>query len=842
MSFTLSSTTITQSGTDANLSGLSAIAGVTTTTRNNVKVYDLGSTLRLRVTGTLSHDPDQEVLIVGSIYNSTTTSSPISVASGGVYNYGKTYTANGVTNYATGTGIYLTYPAVNFFNNYGFAVESGGRLNWYGGVINAANLVYVSSGATLDQYEGTFLNTNATIECQFRSNASSSTNAALLTIRGLTLDGISVPATLFLQNGAGTGVFKLKNCSYQPISGTNNTISFTNLDNATNRSTKDLYVLNPTATNVVGILTFTGVARRLNYAQQTTNGSYGYCETRKDVAFTPVTSTGANITKASYYGVDITNVTRRVAVNNVADRTAQITYGANNATFPATINFLVETCDFNGTATPNILTDSRTNTSNAIPLLFMAFGTETNTFSPSLLGTGTGSSSAALLPDSNVVASEATIRAYTEVDTAEKFYDAYHVWALDNFHSTVYVVGGALSHTKRITRVGDTIYGGTYNTDDTTSLDTNIVIDATASAPLSVSGNVITIRATTFQGNLEMSGNGVVTLANGAVVSGFISDPNGDSSLTFSGADSWVVFATQADVDANTNPVASGGSTESFRFTFSGTTTYYLRLTLAGNTYIRSVTPTAAGVTDVSLSTESLLSGITSLISDRLDVVLSTRLSTADATINQAALIAEHDATQAALSAVPGSVWDVPYASHTTAGTMGKLMDTYRKQARAIEGQTTGVPTDTVIPTTITGYPEGAFDHEMLIVDATGIARPILSFAANGTITLQEALPSAPAAGQDVIILPTHVHPIADIQAGLATATDVAALATDVWAEEVEPGFPAARVLRVAASAVAGRTTGGPTGFVSRNLTDTADQITGTADASGNRSAPTYGV
>lgn len=57
----------------------------------------------------------------------------------------------------------------------------------------------------------------------------------------------------------------------------------------------------------------------------------------------------------------------------------------------------------------------------------------------------------------------------------------------------------------------------------------------------------------------------------------------------------------------------------------------------------------------------------------------------------------------------------------------------------------------------------------------------------------------------------------------------------------VEPGFSLSRVLRIIASAVAGKSTGGPAGFIARNLPDTADQVTGAADGSGNRTAATYG-
>lgn len=83
-----------------------------------------------------------------------------------------------------------------------------------------------------------------------------------------------------------------------------------------------------------------------------------------------------------------------------------------------------------------------------------------------------------------------------------------------------------------------------------------------------------------------------------------------------------------------------------------------------------------------------------------------------------------------------------------------------------------------------------------------------------------------------------------------AGAVDAAALAADagteiataVWAKALETGFTADRLMRITAAAVAGKVSGGPGSPVFRNVGDTLDQVTGTADANGNRSAATYGA
>lgn len=72
---------------------------------------------------------------------------------------------------------------------------------------------------------------------------------------------------------------------------------------------------------------------------------------------------------------------------------------------------------------------------------------------------------------------------------------------------------------------------------------------------------------------------------------------------------------------------------------------------------------------------------------------------------------------------------------------------------------------------------------------------------------------------------------------GLTTANVGAA----VWAELLETGFTADQILRIIAASTAGKVSGGPGSPVFRNLSDDKNQITGTADSSGNRSAATYG-
>lgn len=62
-----------------------------------------------------------------------------------------------------------------------------------------------------------------------------------------------------------------------------------------------------------------------------------------------------------------------------------------------------------------------------------------------------------------------------------------------------------------------------------------------------------------------------------------------------------------------------------------------------------------------------------------------------------------------------------------------------------------------------------------------------------------------------------------------------------VWGALAEAGFSYDQIIRIIAASTAGKVSGGPGSPVFRNLSDTQNQVSGTADSSGNRTAITYG-
>jgi hypothetical protein len=64
MSFSEASGVITQTGIDTDLSGLNGVTGVTRYIEEDMIIYDVASTHRIKIEGTVHHDPEKEVLII----------------------------------------------------------------------------------------------------------------------------------------------------------------------------------------------------------------------------------------------------------------------------------------------------------------------------------------------------------------------------------------------------------------------------------------------------------------------------------------------------------------------------------------------------------------------------------------------------------------------------------------------------------------------------------------------------------------------------------------------------------------------------------------------------------
>ena len=189
--------------------------------------------------------------------------------------------------------------------------------------------------------------------------------------------------------------------------------------------------------------------------------------------------------------------------------------------------------------------------------------------------------STVLLKDAAITEPDKTVvDLYSEIRTPAQLYDRAKAYLIDAY---------AGETAPLLTRSGDTA--------DLGGLD--LVLDANAGLAFQFDGTTITLRSHQFTGNITTTGT--VALSNGASITGGIIDSHGDSFLTID-AD-WIAYSSAADRDANTHALGSGDAAQTFRFNYAPNLIYYLRLSLGGETLFKQVTPTAAGQTVVELST-----------------------------------------------------------------------------------------------------------------------------------------------------------------------------------------------------------------------------------------------
>lgn len=109
--------------------------------------------------------------------------------------------------------------------------------------------------------------------------------------------------------------------------------------------------------------------------------------------------------------------------------------------------------------------------------------------------------------------------------------------------------------------------------------------------------------------------NGKISIRSGDAITASYFDSTFNSTLVFSGIDSWKLYTSELDMDSNTNLVASGLVSDVYQFAFSSGATYWLRLTSGTDTILKNVTPTTAGITSVDLTQAGQLTVINNSIS-----------------------------------------------------------------------------------------------------------------------------------------------------------------------------------------------------------------------------------
>ena len=521
MAFTYSSGVITQTGTDTNLTGLAGLTGVTV--YNSVYLLD---NVFLRVKGTLSFNGYTERMVFVnpndsgtglnymSIYVDTGASLTVScdngVASAG---FVQTNTSLPCIDFGTraiaGPGGATAYNGGRKF----FSVHPSGSIALTG--------VFVGKNSNSQGIISSFDGTSELVDCIMMtktelSNVQYSFKGTVLIRRtsllgapladrggAYTFDGFTVGEALegFLFGGA-------------VVSNAHTTV----VDFATyNTSAQDIRI-NMSSTNTYGTVILVDSQKDApnTVVSMQDNDGFNFCVWQSNLTLNFL-DTDLNPTDVKVYAQDVNNGSRFGTIvvrggTDISDSTK--TY--QGTTTSGSISFQPYTA-FSRKISSVYTIDNRGNADGSnITFPFYNYGKLVGNVTPTLVGNGVKAVTSTVLPNPSITeANKATVDSYTEIDTSNKFYDRAASYLEDNLGTYLAFI---------LTRQGALIDAGAYN----------VTIDATASSAFAISGNTITIKASTFTG--DMTTTGVITLANGATFNGTRTDANGTivPSVTYS--------------------------------------------------------------------------------------------------------------------------------------------------------------------------------------------------------------------------------------------------------------------------------------------------------------------
>ena len=580
MSFTLNGSIVEQSGTDADLSGLSSVTGVTVTTLDAGSgdfeartLYDLG-TYTLTIKGTLTHDPSKEILLVDADAPNIPT---ILIESTATYNYGVETTFQGGTHYSRGEGLiirgYLTGTQRQWNGLYS-GIRNQGQFNWRGGLISSGRSIITDNGGDIYIRDGIFkpwttdltrkdfcprigfVNGDVDIDglevyghnghfFGFALASDTITNFTNIRIQGTTDFATAIAADLLGSSNAN-----------KPHATIDNVSSLANGNLYSGRAWQNRV---NTWTNYGG-----GVALKdeLAQANSTNSAAKGIVIVQKQVEPTVVDTAGTLLQ-------DVKVLIKEESDGNEATSSFLGNYSDTDITHYADARNQIKTTDASG-VTGQFVTglvlchkpDRFTNMIRNVKTIGGGNEQTTRQFGynyllnegrVNLVGTGVLEPTFTMISDITVTeSSKATVDAYATLDNAAELYDRAKSYLYDNWAGE----GDLL-----LTRSGNSIDLG----------NNSLVIDATASQAISVSGTTITIKASTFTGNIT-TGTGTVTEVNGATVAGTVTDVNGTrstSTLTLTGLKPNTEVRLYDSGGTEVGGVENSGTSESFALTVS---------------------------------------------------------------------------------------------------------------------------------------------------------------------------------------------------------------------------------------------------------------------------------
>ncbi len=619
MTFSLAGTTLNQTGIDTDLSGLAAIEGVGYTElsagTNVFRQALLPANMKLAVAGELSIDASTDQLLVTQTADSFLW---LEINDGGTLKVTDTSTDGQVVQAYQKIAIRaITRTANHWATGQGVHVNNGGTLALDGGGI------WTNSHINFNGSDAKLLVTRPSL---IRLGTAANGLKNILRASGSQCD-FDIDGLILLDSTSGVetaDIIKMDN--YSPQFCAEGIMAYGGA--AGGRLTLNGY-------NPIGcIIDFAAIAsgsfytvygyadKPVTFTVHFDHGSAsggGWVKIRKLLEITALDEAGAPIEGVKSYFIDVDHGSRQ---NKIEDLTASLIYRqTSDADGKAVHDVLLANSQLGagenvGRESGSRPIDYRTKNNShdyKLDVQLIGYGYAVKTLTDvDLRGLETTTSlSTVLLADATITEPDgAIVEAYTSIDTSAQLYD----------RAKAFLVAAYAGETATLlTRSGDTADLGTFD----------LEIDANASEAFAFDGSTIRIRSTYFTGNITTSGT--VTLSNGASVTGGVIDAQGDSFLAFDSVDGWEIYETAYDRDIDVDELGRGTATQTYRFNFAPSTTYYLRLTLGEEIFLRQVTPAQAGETLISLSTSAQLMQILDGIAD-LDTksdVLATEVATA---------------------------------------------------------------------------------------------------------------------------------------------------------------------------------------------------------------------
>ena len=512
MPFTVSGTTITQSGVDTDLSGLASLPEVSASTFGGHTVYSIAAH-RLAIAGTLNIDPETEELFFGTAVPLET----LTVDNGGILNVGSEIDVGANLNrFSGGTFVRFARTTGSGFreSDASLRVNGGGTLNWFGGALFTSNVVAFMENSNVNIFSQQAQLIAQRLGVQIRQRSENTDIRGLIT-RGFFMTLIANPIRLDgwspFDSGSGQAL------SFSSGSADNVFHIIGNFDPSGLSGQHVAYWSNVWG-RLIGNALGSGVVTGGN--SDNNNLNLGLYEIRQPTEITVSAFSGETVEGVKVYCVDTDNG-ERLAPNTIESNLDYLVDREYSHTFDATgqhtfdedggILTALTYRTVGGQRTENNERDYRSlnnDSTDVFQFVFGGYGYNIGVANVSLRGLGGTTISQTLFDDTSITQRDRSIvDAYTDINNSREFYDRF---------VSVFLETSTNEQSFGITRSGDLLDLGSRN----------LTIDASATEVFQIDdAGDITIRSGDFDGSITTAG--IVTLENGSTVSGNLIDVNG---------------------------------------------------------------------------------------------------------------------------------------------------------------------------------------------------------------------------------------------------------------------------------------------------------------------------